>query len=64
MNPALKPGAMPAADLWVRRCAHPLPGAGQRRPLILDERNRLYLFRYWEYEQTLVHRLRLRCDAP
>lgn len=26
---------------------------GSRAPLILDDRNRLYLYRYWEYEQVL-----------
>ncbi len=27
---------------------------GEKRPLILDQKNRLYLFRYWEYEHNLV----------
>ncbi|MFC1811843.1 exodeoxyribonuclease V subunit alpha [Thermodesulfobacteriota bacterium] len=26
---------------------------GDRRPLILDEKNRLYLYRYWDYENKL-----------
>ncbi len=28
-------------------------GPGEFRPLVLDADNRLYLFRYWEYEQSL-----------
>ena len=30
---------------------------GDFRPLILDDRSRLYLFRYWEYENTLARSL-------
>jgi len=30
---------------------------GQRQPLILDRRGRLYLYRYWEYEQRLADTL-------
>jgi exodeoxyribonuclease V alpha subunit len=29
-------------------------GPGEFRPLVLDADNRLYLYRYWEYEQTLA----------
>ncbi len=32
-------------------------------PLILDEKNRLYLYRYWEYEQLLVKSLRKRVNC-
>ncbi len=31
---------------------------GDYRPLILDDRSRLYLYRYWEYERTLADDLR------
>ena len=31
---------------------------GDYRPLILDDRSRLYLYRYWEYEKTLADDLR------
>ncbi len=34
------------------------------RPLILDDSNRLYLHRYWKYEQELVASLLRRGDAP
>ena len=30
---------------------------GEYRPLILDDKNRLYLFRYWEYEKKLAEAL-------
>ena len=35
---------------------------GERKPLILDERGRLYLYRYWAYEDELakniIHRIK------
>ena len=33
---------------------------GDRCPLILDDQNRLYLYRYWEYEKKLVDSIRAR----
>ena len=33
---------------------------GDKRPLILDDRNRLYLFRYWDYEKKLAHAIKER----
>ncbi len=33
---------------------------GAYAPLILDERNRVYLYRYWEYEQALAKEIRRR----
>ena len=54
--------ALPAAESWIatlRDC--PVVGApGQFRPLILDRRGRLYLYRYWNYEQRLAQGLRAR----
>ena len=46
----------PGLDLWLEKLtASPAVGRpGQRRPLILDDRNRLYLYRYWDYENTLA----------
>lgn len=35
---------------------------GEFHPLILDEANRLYLYRYWEYEQKLADALRARAQ--
>ncbi len=39
----------------------PVVGApGDYRPLVLDESGRLYLYRYWEYQQKLADALRAR----
>jgi exodeoxyribonuclease V alpha subunit len=52
----------PPAGTWLaalRGC--PAVGRpGERRPLVLDDANRLYLHRYWEYEQRLAFGLRTR----
>jgi exodeoxyribonuclease V alpha subunit len=37
---------------------------GEIRPLILDTRHRLYLYRYWAYEQTIVHSIKSRIEEP
>lgn len=38
---------------------------GEYRPLVLDEGNRLYLYRYWKYEHDLAAALRaMAADAP
>jgi exodeoxyribonuclease V alpha subunit len=38
---------------------------GERRPLVLDDRSRLYLHRYWDYEQRLARAVRERVrSAP
>ena len=36
---------------------------GERRPLVLDRRNRLYLHRYWRYEQRLASAVRERVGS-
>jgi len=47
-----------AADWRVQLRRFPVVGApGEFRPLILDDRGRLYLHRYWCYERTLADRL-------
>lgn len=33
---------------------------GDFKPIILDDRSRLYLYRYWQYESILAHNLRSR----
>jgi exodeoxyribonuclease V alpha subunit len=54
----------PAADWREKLAAHPTVGRpGQRRPLILDDHNRLYLYRYWEYENMLSAVIRKRVDG-
>ena len=36
---------------------------GEKRPLILDDRNRLYLYRYWDYEKQLSHAIKERIQG-
>jgi exodeoxyribonuclease V alpha subunit len=36
---------------------------GDKRPLILDDGNRLYLYRYWDYEQKLSISIRERIEG-
>jgi exodeoxyribonuclease V alpha subunit len=47
---------LPSLNNWVRELEDsPVVGSpGEFKPLILDARNRLYLHRYWEYEQSLA----------
>lgn len=42
-----------------RAVGHPDEG----RPLVLDDAGRLYLRRYWDYENTLAEGIRMRCQA-
>jgi exodeoxyribonuclease V alpha subunit len=37
---------------------------GEYKPLILDTANRLYLYRYWDYEQHLAADIAKRADLP
>jgi exodeoxyribonuclease V alpha subunit len=57
--------ACPALEPWVAALrASPAVGApGQIRPLILDDHFRLYLYRYWEYEDKLALAIRSRMSA-
>lgn len=52
----------PALGPWLEALrASPIVGApGDFRPLILNERHRLYLYRYWSYEQSVATALRKR----
>lgn len=56
----------PPADRWtaaLRGC--PAVGRpGERRPLVLDDGNRLYLYRYWDYENRLAARILERAGSP
>jgi len=36
---------------------------GEHKPLILDERARLYLYRYWEYQERLAESIRERAEG-
>jgi len=51
----------PLAGWCKKLIASPTVGQpGEKCPLILDARDRLYLYRYWEYEHSLAHALRQR----
>jgi len=58
--------ACPPADRWASALGTcPAVGRpGERRPLVLDEGNRLYLYRYWEYENRLAARILERAGCP
>ena len=55
----------PKLNIWRRSLmAHPAIGRpGDRLPLILDNDNRLYLFRYWQYETDLLSSIRGRIQG-
>jgi exodeoxyribonuclease V alpha subunit len=57
-----KPLTTPEIELWQEALwSCPAVGRpGDKRPLILDEHNRLYLFRYWEYEKKLSESIKKR----
>jgi exodeoxyribonuclease V alpha subunit len=64
---------VPELNGWLQKLkACPAIGRpGQKRPIILDNYNRLYLFRYWEYETVLadlilqrVHDQNIEPDGP
>jgi exodeoxyribonuclease V alpha subunit len=54
----------PRVEKWRPKLeAHPTVGKpGQRCPLIIDDHNRLYLYRYWEYENKLSLSIRDRAS--
>jgi len=56
------PVHLPRLKDWLRELkASPVVGTpGEFRPLILDARERLYLHRYWDYEQRLAREIRTR----
>ena len=54
-----------AEDFVTKLRASEMVGApGDLKPLILDSASRLYLRRYWEYEQSLAKAIRDRWKAP
>jgi exodeoxyribonuclease V alpha subunit len=55
----------PRLDDWRAKIdAAPVVGApGEYRPLILDDKHRLYLYRYWEYESSLARFVKARATA-
>jgi len=57
--------AWPEFGAWQTKLRrNPVVGApGEQRPLILDEKNRLYLYRYWVYEKALSESVRRRTNG-
>ncbi len=55
----------PDTVAWTAKLkASPVVGApGEYRPLVLDEKNRLYLYRYWDYERKLAQAIQDRACA-
>jgi exodeoxyribonuclease V alpha subunit len=58
-EPAAEPILFPPLPEWreILVSSSVVGRPGDYRPLILDDRTRLYLYRYWEYEKTLAHTL-------
>ena len=56
----------PSALMWRRKLfdSRVVGVPGEELPLILDNKNRLYLYRYWKYEQTLAQGLLKKVNQP
>ena len=56
----------PKPAVWLEKLKNsPAVGIpGQIRPLILDGKNRLYLYRYWDYENSLSKSIKKRAHSP
>jgi exodeoxyribonuclease V alpha subunit len=54
----------PKLDVWLEKLkTHPAVGRpGEKCPLILNAKNRFYLYRYWDYENTLSNSIEKRID--
>ncbi len=57
---------LPLLPAWLAalRRSSVVGAPGEYKPLILDTSNRLYLYRYWEYEQRLAANIAKRADLP
>lgn len=55
---------IPALARWIAalRASRVVGRPGETRPLVLDEGDRLYLHRYWDYERTLALELARRAE--
>jgi len=55
---------LPGVDEWNEKLGRSLVVGvpGEYRPLVLDDAGRLYLYRYWEYQQKLADALRARIE--
>jgi exodeoxyribonuclease V alpha subunit len=62
----IKPVKCPDLDVWLEKLSGS-PAVGRRGeicPLILDDKNRLYLHRYWDYENSLSKSIEQRVQRP
>lgn len=59
------PHLFPSLEIWVEnlRNSGVVGEPGERKPLILDDKNRLYLYRYYQYETTLLNQLIFRSQS-
>jgi exodeoxyribonuclease V alpha subunit len=66
LAPDTEPIQMPPLKAWLKELRHSLVvGApGEFNPLILDAASRLYLHRYWNYENQLAQAIEQRAAAP
>ena len=57
---------LPPEHDWIAqlRTSRVVGSPGEFKPLILDDRGRLYLYRYWEYEQCLAESIKERLAIP
>lgn len=57
-----KPVICPPLDAWLEKLGsvQVVGKPGDYRPLILDGKNRLYLYRYWNYEKRLSDSIKMR----
>jgi exodeoxyribonuclease V alpha subunit len=60
-----EPIRCPDLDVWLDKLkASPVVGRpGEIHPLILDVKHRLYLYRYWDYENTLSNSIKKRISC-
>ncbi len=65
LSPGLQKIRTPDTKAWVNKLrASPMVGSpGDYRPLVLDDKNRLYLYRYWDYEHQLAASIKERAGA-
>ena len=61
-----KPIECPGLDVWLEKlsASQAVGRPGEICPLILDEKNRLYLYRYWDYENSLSKSIKKRAHSP
>ncbi len=59
---AIESLVFPELGLWksVLEKSHVVGSPGEYRPLILDDKSRIYLYRYWEYQEKLARLLNKR----